>query len=143
MLAHGSTPANSGGNSYMKNRASVGELRRLSASMENDTPEEMHALAGFLASLSPDIPYHLSAYHPQYKYSIPATPAATLRSLAGVAREHLRYVYLGTLGAEQSDTPCPRCGALLVSRRGYTVRVTGVESGRCRACGADVPIAGV
>jgi len=118
------------------------EVTTLIIPTKNDTREEMHALAGFLAALSPDMPYHLSAYHPQYRYSIPPTPASTLRSLAEVAREHLRYVYLGNLGAEQSDTSCPHCGSLLVARRGYTVSVRGVEEGRCRACGADVPIAG-
>ncbi|MBN1837767.1 MAG: AmmeMemoRadiSam system radical SAM enzyme [Spirochaetales bacterium] len=119
------------------------EVTTLIIPTKNDTPEEMHTLAGFLASLSPDIPYHLSAYHPQYRYSIPPTPASTLRSLAKVAQEHLRYVYLGNLGGEQSDTVCPGCGALLVARRGYAVTVRGVQDGRCAACGADVPITGV
>jgi pyruvate formate lyase activating enzyme len=119
------------------------EVTTLVIPTKNDSPEEMEAMASFLASLSPDIPYHLSAYHPQYRYSLPPTPAATLRSLAEVARRHLHYVYLGNLGPEQSDTFCPSCGALLVARRGYSVQVRGVSDGRCTACGTHVPIAGV
>jgi pyruvate formate lyase activating enzyme len=119
------------------------EVTTLVIPSKNDGPEEMEAIAGFLASLSPDIPYHLSAYHPQYRYSLPPTPASTLRSLAGIARRHLRYVYLGNVGLEQSDTVCPACEALLIARRGYAVEVRGVKDGRCVACGVEVPIAGV
>jgi pyruvate formate lyase activating enzyme len=119
------------------------EVTSLIIPTKNDGPEEMEAMASFLASLSPDIPYHLSAYHPQYRYSLPPTPAATLRSLAAVARRHLRYVYLGNLGAEEGDTLCPSCGALLIARRGYSVRVQGVSQGHCASCRAEVPIRGV
>ena len=118
------------------------EVTTLIIPTRNDSPEEMHQLAGFLASLSPDIPYHLSAYHPQYRYSLPPTPPATLGSLAAVARQHLRYVYLGNLGAEQSDTVCAACGALLVARRGYAVSIRALKDRRCTSCGAAVPVAG-
>ncbi len=106
----------------------------------NDGPEEMEAIAAFLAALDPAIPLHLSAYHPQYRYTLPPTPAATLSRLAEVARRYLRYVYLGNLGAEQSDTACRRCAAVLVRRRGYQVSMPGLHDGRCARCGAPAPI---
>ena len=107
---------------------------------KNDSPEEIESIASFLASLSPEIPYHLSAYYPQYKYTIPPTPPATLRNLAEVARKHLNYVYLGNVGMEETNTLCPKCGSLLVRRRGYSVSVKGMADGKCRECGAETSI---
>jgi pyruvate formate lyase activating enzyme len=108
----------------------------------NDGPEEMEAIAAFLASLDPAIPLHLSAYHPQYRYTLPPTPPATVRRLAKVARRYLRYVYLGNLDAEQSDTACRQCAEVLVRRRGYQVSMPGLREGCCARCGAPAPIVG-
>jgi pyruvate formate lyase activating enzyme len=116
------------------------EVTTLVIPSRNDEPSEIEAIARFLASLDPRIPYHLSAYYPQYRYTLPPTSAILLRSLGEVARRHLRYVYLGNIGAEQADTACEKCGSLLVHRRGYEVRITGLQQGRCAACGAESPI---
>jgi len=124
------------------NRISL-EVTTLVIPTKNDSPEEIESITGFLASLSPDIPYHLSAYYPQYRYSIPPTPASTLRELAEVARKHLNYVYLGNVGMEETNTLCPNCGSLLVRRRGYSVSVKGIADGKCRQCGAGTSVVGV
>ena len=110
----------------------------------NDSSPEMRGIAGFLASLSPDIPLHLSAYRPMYRYHIPPTPRHTLDSLARAARESLRYVYLGHVPAG-SDTICPECGRVLVRREGYRVTLENIRTsktgqGVCGGCGAEVPI---
>jgi pyruvate formate lyase activating enzyme len=107
---------------------------------KNDRPEHIEAIAAFIASLDPDIPLHLSAYRPQYKYDVPPTPEAALRSLAEVARRSLRYVYQGNVGPEENDTACPGCGAVLVRRTGYAVKVTGLRNGACEKCGAPSPV---
>jgi pyruvate formate lyase activating enzyme len=119
------------------------EVTTLVIPTKNDSQEEIESIARFLASLSPDIPYHLSAYYPQYRYTIPPTPPSTLHKLAEVARNHLHYVYLGNVGIEETNTTCPSCGSLLVRRRGYSVSVKGIESGRCRECGTETSIVGV
>jgi len=106
----------------------------------NDGPEEMEAIAGFLASLDPAIPLHLSAYYPQYRYTLPATPPAALQGLAEIARRHLRYVYLGNIGAQESNTVCQECAAVLVRRRGYQVSTPGLDGSRCAACGTPASI---
>ena len=62
-----------------------------------DDPEGIRGISGFLAGLSPDIPLHLSAYRPMYKYRLPPTSRETLETLAKIARENLRYVYLGNV----------------------------------------------
>jgi pyruvate formate lyase activating enzyme len=109
----------------------------------NDDPAQIEGIARFVASLGKDIPLHLSAYHPDYKYSIPATTSASIRDLAGLARRHLHFVYVGNLGPEESDTLCASCGAVMVKRRGYKVSVDGVSGGACSSCGSAVPIVGV
>lgn len=109
---------------------------------KNDDAAQVEEIARFLASLDPEIPLHLSAYHPDYKYDAPATPARTIHTLAQVARRRLRYVYAGNLGPEPCDTTCLSCGAVLVHRVGYTVRVVGIRNGACGACGAPSPIVG-
>lgn len=118
----------------------------------NDSEAEIESIAGFLLGLSPDIALHLSAYHPDWKHRAPATGGAELRALAERARSRLRYVYIGNLPGEGSDTRCPTCGALLVRRRGYSTRIEGLAArgapkaatgpvlGRCAACGASLPI---
>lgn len=64
----------------------------------NDSEDEIDAIAGFLARLNKEIPLHLSAYHPMYRYTLPPTPPLTLRSLEKTAKKHLYHVYLGNLG---------------------------------------------
>lgn len=110
----------------------------------SDSEEGIRGIAGFISSLSPDIPLHLSAYHPQFNYDKPPTPKSLLERLARIARERLKYVYLGNVpGADNSF--CPECGAVLVRREGYRVstenlRGRGRTAAECAVCGSPVPI---
>lgn len=62
----------------------------------NDGEDELRALSGWLASLSPDIPLHISRFFPRRRMNdLPPTPVDTVYRLAAVARERLRYVYTG------------------------------------------------
>ena len=72
------------------------EVTTLVVSGENDSEEEMRALSVWLASVSPDIPLHVSRFFPRHRMSDrPATPVDTVCRLADLAREQLRYVYTG------------------------------------------------
>ncbi len=110
----------------------------------NDSPAELASLAGFLAGVSADIPWHVTAFHPDYKMAqVPATPVATLVAAAEIGREAgLRHVYAGNIPGRVEgleDTRCPSCGATLVRRSGFTVlqnRIT--PAGACPACGGAV-----
>jgi pyruvate formate lyase activating enzyme len=65
---------------------------------ENDGADEMAALSGWLATVSPDIPLHLSRFFPRYKYKDKSpTPPETLYTLREIALQHLKYVYLGNI----------------------------------------------
>ena len=119
----------------------------------NDSPAELDACADFIASLNaetgrPEIPWHLSAYHPNYLWKTPATDPGVLLSAKERAERKLKFVYAGNIPGEVNDTRCPVCGALLVRRLGYRTEPVGLvrprDGGicfRCSACGWDTGIA--
>ena len=116
------------------------ELTTLVIPGRNDSPQEIEEMSAWIASIRKDIPLHLSAYHPEYKYTIPTTTASALRELAIVARRHLTYVYIGNVGGEGSQTMCTGCGAPLVDRQGFSVQVSGLRGSSCAKCGKASPI---
>ena len=111
----------------------------------NDSDEELRDIARFLVSVSPDIPWHVTAFHPDYRMDDrPATSVrALLRAAETGAAEGLRYVYAGNLpGAVRSweNTCCPGCRAVLVERLGYRVLQNRIDaSGRCPDCRQAIP----
>jgi pyruvate formate lyase activating enzyme len=109
----------------------------------SDSPEDVAAIASFLAGISADIPFHLSAYHPAYHSSAPAVATETMEELAGLARRALHYVYVGNLPGKGEDSLCPSCGEALVRRHGYSVEVVGLSghgiSVSCASCGTALP----
>ena len=111
----------------------------------NDSTEELERIAAYLAGISRDIPWHVTAFHPDYKMiGPPATPPATLvRAAEAGARAGLRYVYAGNLPGRTGrleDTRCPQCGRTVIERFGYRIlRNELAVSGECPACGTAVP----
>jgi len=111
----------------------------------NDSDDELTRLAEFLAGVSPDIPWHVTAFHKDYKMTAPAnTPVETLERAAEIGRKAgLRYIYAGNLPGRVGDlenTRCPKCRTLLIERYGYLI--TGYHltaSGACPKCGTSIP----
>ncbi len=111
----------------------------------NDSPEELWEAARFITSVSPDIPWHVTAFHPDYKMlDRGATPVDALSQAAEIGQEAgLHYVYAGNLSGRGSDlesTFCPQCNQRLIRRRGFTVlenRLT--PDGACPSCGTKIP----
>ena len=111
----------------------------------NDSDAELNRLTEFLAGVSVHIPWHVTAFHQDYKMTTPAnTTAAMLQRAARIAqRAGLRYVYAGNLPGRVGDlehTNCHGCGERLISRYGYLIqdyRLT--SSGGCPRCAAPVP----
>jgi pyruvate formate lyase activating enzyme len=107
---------------------------------ENDAPEDWRGMAEWLAEAAgPGLPVHLSRYFPRYRHQGRVTPESMLVEARGVFSEYLHHVYLGNVGSV-SDTLCPACGAVLVSRSGYRGRPVGVDDGRCVSCGGNVTV---
>jgi pyruvate formate lyase activating enzyme len=111
----------------------------------NDSPEELRDIARFLVSVSPDVPWHVTAFHPDYKMDDrPSTSVSALLRAAEIgAAEGLNFVYAGNLpGSVRSfeNTYCPGCRALLVERVGYRILENRLgASGRCPECQRSIP----
>jgi pyruvate formate lyase activating enzyme len=111
----------------------------------NDSDEELGRIAAYLAGISRDIPWHVTAFRPAYRMEgPPATPPATLVRAANIGRQAgLHYVYAGNLPGQVSDlenTRCPKCRRLLVERRGFRVVRNELDaSGNCPACRTPIP----
>ncbi len=106
---------------------------------ENDSDEELTRIAGFLAAIDKDIPWHISRFHPDYRFlDHAATPVETLRRAREIGRRQgLRYVYLGNV-LDESNTYCPECGELAVERRYMGLKRSYLENGNCPSCGAAI-----
>ncbi|HEY2981430.1 MAG TPA: radical SAM protein, partial [Anaerolineales bacterium] len=111
----------------------------------NDSNDELWDAARFLAGISTDIPWHVTAFHKDYKMTDPDnTDARTLLRAAEIGREAgLKYVYAGNLPGqveEHEDTFCPNCQARLIRRRGYVITEYRLNAqGQCPQCGRAVP----
>lgn len=110
----------------------------------NDGTEELRDMARFLARISPDIPWHVTAFHQDYKMTDPDnTPVSTLLRAAEIGRsEGLNFVYAGNLPGRVGsleNTYCPACNELLVERIGLQVRKMAVTNGACPKCLRPVP----
>ena len=110
----------------------------------NDSPAELWDAARYIASVSPDIPWHVTAFHPDYKMDSDYTPADTLRVAAEIGQEAgLRYVYAGNLPGKvgtYEDTVCPHCGGRLIQRIGYRLHEYRITAdGKCPDCGTHIP----
>lgn len=110
----------------------------------NDSDDELRDIARFLVSISADIPWHVTAFHQDYKMTDPEdTPAATLLRAAHIGREEgLHFVYAGNLPGETAhweNTYCPGCSTLLVERRGFHILKNLLENGHCPTCRQRIP----
>ncbi|HVM72556.1 MAG TPA: AmmeMemoRadiSam system radical SAM enzyme [Anaerolineales bacterium] len=110
----------------------------------NDSSAELWEAARFLAGISTDIPWHVTAFHSDYKMSdVDNTPARTLLRAAEIGREAgLHFVYAGNLPGrvdEYETTFCPKCNTALVKRTGYSVYGVNVTpEGTCPKCGTAI-----
>ncbi len=107
----------------------------------NDSEEELHDIARFIHSVSPTIPWHVTAFHPTYKMmDRKPTPIAALRKAREIGlAEGLLYVYEGNIpGKGGENTYCPGCGAELISRFGFSIEKNDLADGRCSKCGQSV-----
>ena len=109
----------------------------------NDSDEELTKIAEFLAGVDRDIPWHITAYHQDYKMDNEATrPQHLLRAYEIGKRAGLRYIYPGNIPGAFADlegTHCPSCNALVIGRAGFRVTSYRLCDGKCPDCGTAVP----
>ena len=126
----------------MKNMGVWLEVTTLLIPGLNDSAEELKGLAGFLADLDPDIPWHISRFHPTYRLTnVPPTPPEIIHRAKDIGYEAgLKYVYSGNIPGDKGEkTYCHECGGLLIDRFGFNVRKNRLVSGRCPDCQAGIP----
>ena len=111
----------------------------------NDSDAELAGLTEFIASVSPDIPWHVTAFHQDYRMTDPAntTPAMLIRAAEIAHRSGLRYVYAGNQPGrvgELEHTHCAGCGERLIARYGYFIQDYGLQpDGSCPHCRVTIP----
>jgi pyruvate formate lyase activating enzyme len=110
----------------------------------NDSEEELTEIAKFLVAISPDIPWHVTAFHKEYKMTEPdnTTPASLIRAAEIGYKTGLHYVYAGNRPGETGkyeNTFCPKCGETLIERFGFTVLSNKLKNGSCFKCGTKIP----
>lgn len=108
---------------------------------KNDSDKELKQIARFIASVSPDIPWHISAFHPDYKMlDAKPTPASSLERAYNIGKAAgLRHVYVGNvLDPKHASTLCPDCNEKLIERAGNVVLHNRIKNSVCSKCGSKI-----
>ncbi len=110
----------------------------------NDSDRELQDMARFIAGVSPDIPWHVTAFHPDYREldRRRTSPADLERAYSAGKDAGLRFVYSGNLPGktgECENTACPDCQAVLIRRHGFYVLENRMKGNACPDCGAAIP----
>jgi len=118
------------------------EITTLLVPGENDSEDELKKLADFIVSKAgPDVPWHISRFHPQYKFldSVP-TPLESLERAEQIGKAAgLHYAYLGNVpGAKSESTFCYKCGKMLIERFGYHITTNHITNSCCPDCGTKI-----
>ena len=116
------------------------EVTTLVVPGENDEEEELTQIARFIREVDPDIPWHISRFHPDYEYTdARPTPIKTLRKAFEIGKkEGLRYIYIGNVWGEAEDTMCPHCHKVLIPRQGYYIGENRLKDSTCPYCGERI-----
>lgn len=110
----------------------------------NDDEHELRDIARYIASVHPEIPWHVTAFHEDYKMNgMGSTQGKTLLRAAEIGKEAgLQFVYAGNLPGRLGDwenTCCPHCGELLVERVGFHVLQNRIQNQACPLCHKIIP----
>jgi pyruvate formate lyase activating enzyme len=125
---------------YMKNSDIWIEVTTLLIPGLNDSEEEIKEIASFLKNISPDIPWHISAYFPRYKSAIEPTKPQKIFDAVKIGKESgLLYVYGGNIISDGlENTVCPTCGKTLIKRDGYDITNYGIDKNCCAFCKTNI-----
>ncbi|UCC97183.1 MAG: AmmeMemoRadiSam system radical SAM enzyme [Phycisphaerales bacterium] len=129
--------------SYIASETSIWlEITTLLVPGQNDSEQQLRQLADFIVTnAGADVPWHISRFHPQYKYlDSLATPLSSLERAFDIGKSAgLHYVYLGNVpGTKSESTFCYKCGRMLIERIGYTITGNSVSDSKCPDCGTQI-----
>ncbi|NQU07102.1 MAG: AmmeMemoRadiSam system radical SAM enzyme [Candidatus Abyssubacteria bacterium] len=119
------------------------EVTTLLVTGQNDSAEELERIASFLAGVSPDIPWHISRFHPDYQAldNIPTPISALERAVSIGESKGIRFIYVGNVAqTDRLNTRCPKCGEVVLRRAVMTLTAENIRDGACGACGERLPI---
>jgi pyruvate formate lyase activating enzyme len=124
----------------MHNRGIWIEITTLVIPGINDSGSELEDIACFIAALDGSIPWHISAYHPQYKSDIPPTTIDMIEDAMSIGKNAgLKYIYGGNIyPGNHENTKCPSCNSILIARRGFEVVKINMAGGECSNCGTEI-----
>jgi pyruvate formate lyase activating enzyme len=110
----------------------------------NDSTEELTKLTEFLSGISPDIPWHVTAFHKDYKMTDPdnTAPEDLFKAVEIGKKSGLHFVYAGNLPGRLrhfENTYCPKCEELLIERYGYQIIKYRLTGGGCPSCQHEIP----
>jgi pyruvate formate lyase activating enzyme len=128
----------------LKQRGIWVEIVTLIVPAFNDSDEELTNMAEFIAGVDIDIPWHITAFHQDYKMTENANTTAShlLRAYEIGRRAGLRYIYPGNIpGAfgDREGTHCPTCNNIVIGREGFRVTSFDMDEGTCAKCGTEIP----
>ncbi|MFH0868266.1 MAG: AmmeMemoRadiSam system radical SAM enzyme [Candidatus Woesearchaeota archaeon] len=118
------------------------EITTLIIPGKNDSEKELKQIADFISNIDKNIPWHVTAFHPDYKMTdIPSTSYNVLEKAYNIGKKSgLNYIYVGNiLDEKHSNTYCPKCNTLLIKRSGYSVRIENVKNEKCAKCSEKIP----
>ncbi len=117
------------------------EITTLVVTGENDSPEELRAIAEFISGVDKNIPWHVSRFHPDYKFTnYAATSEQSLKNAQDIGKAAgLNYVYAGNVIGFGNDTYCHSCNRLLVRREIFDVLENHIKAGKCGYCNVIIP----
>lgn len=107
----------------------------------NDSEDFLKWAAGFIESIDPAMPWHVTQFYPTYRLvDKPRTPVSILRKARQMGLEAgLKYVYEGNIPGEGGEnTYCTSCGQLLIERYGFTLMSVNMKDSKCLKCGAQI-----
>jgi pyruvate formate lyase activating enzyme len=107
----------------------------------NDSEKELEEIARFIAEVSTDIPWHITAFYPTYKMrDRPHTSIESIRQASAIGKRiGLKYIYSGNIrGDEGEDTYCPGCSKKLIDRWGFQIQENVLQEGKCPACQTNI-----
>ena len=117
------------------------EVTTLVVPGENDSDETLSGIARFIASVDKNMPWHISRFHPDYKFTdYEATSELTLKKAQDIGKGcGLTYIYVGNVYGWGNDTFCPSCKKLLIKREGFNIVEYNIKNKECSFCNTLIP----